>query len=229
VAARCRDLDECCSGPTVNIYSVRSPPGVAAPASPPRGARLLKRQRSWKSGTQYPNAGAPGPAETVFLGVPEVAGGVRHPVDESKTKPTYSASTIAASVIPAHGPPRCRRPRPNQDRPPSAPAAQTRLSAAAHRVPGRLHHLVDHGHGWRAAARPGPAGAGGWLPGGDAIGGQMAEVWGRSLGPLRWLGGEMQLNREACCCGSRSVSPTTGTTSRCATTSRRLSGPRASI
>jgi hypothetical protein len=154
---------------------------------------------------------------------------VRHPVDESKTKPTYSASTIAASVIPAHGPPRCRRPRPNQDRPPSAPAAQTRLSAAAHRVPGRLHHLVDHGHGWRAAARPGPAGAGGWLPGGDAIGGQMAEVWGRSLGPLRWLGGEMQLNREACCCGSRSVSPTTGTTSRCATTSRRLSGPRASI
>jgi hypothetical protein len=26
---------------------------------------------------------------------------------------------------------------------------------------------------------------------------QMAEVWGRSLGPLRWLGGEMQLNREA--------------------------------
>lgn len=27
--------------------------------------------------------------------------------------------------------------------------------------------------------------------------GQMAEVWGRSLGPLRWLGGEMQLNREA--------------------------------
>jgi hypothetical protein len=27
--------------------------------------------------------------------------------------------------------------------------------------------------------------------------GQMAEVWGRSLRPLRWLRGEMQLNREA--------------------------------
>src|SRR4029450_7333881 len=109
----------------------------------------------------------------------------------SKTKPTYSASPIAASVIPAHGPPRCRRPRPNQDRPPSAPAAQTRLSAAGHRVPGRLHHLVDHGHGGRTAARPGPAGAGGWLLGGDAIGGADGRGVGKIAGAavVGWEGG----------------------------------------
>ena len=126
-----------------------------------------------------------GPAATVFLGVPEEAGGVRHPVDESKTKPTYSASTIAASVIPAHGPPRCRRPRPNQDRPPSAPAAQTRLSAAAHRVPGRLHHLVDHGHGWACGCS---TRAGGWLPGGDAIGGADGRGVGKTAGAAAMAG-----------------------------------------
>src|SRR5512132_2460532 len=60
VANRGRDLDECCSGPTVNIYSVRSRPGVAAPASPPCGARLLKRQRSWKSGTNTRTLERPG-------------------------------------------------------------------------------------------------------------------------------------------------------------------------
>src|SRR5512132_4567658 len=118
-----RDLDECCSGRTVNIYSVRSRPGVAARCTA-TGRRAAEASAELEVRHQYPNAGAPGPAATVFLGVPGVAGGVRHLVDESKTKPTYSASTIAASVIPAHGPPRCRRPRPNQDRPPSAPAAQ---------------------------------------------------------------------------------------------------------
>jgi hypothetical protein len=59
--------------------------------------------------------------------------------------------------------------------------------------------------------------------------GQMAEVWGRPLGPLRWLGGEMQLNREACCCGSRSVSPTTGTPNRCATACQTIRSSRAHL